>query len=342
MAQLCSKCGKEVPARAGSCSACGAQKKSGGKVLKIVLHMRKILILLGIVLLAPFLFSACAQASDDAKDGGADYIDKLLQNAMNNELPKPAWVLPSGGVVAAQSDSQEIQLYSSAATVETVHLKSKLSVKSSLEYSKKNRVDCDLSDTLNTDKSAHLSLYGVSTLKNDYDGVEQVLSTDKPVPGLKVGLEKAPLPKSVEKEVWEKMHPDSAQQPRLASMFRREGVPYFYSVAGLYYGPEKVLWRKGLFLHDGSGRIIASKIDEVKGEEACAGCDPANFENGVGALDDVVNMITGPQFPYPLLLLNTSTSEGRAKALAIFSSDGKYSEHDFYEYVSNCEDNGGN
>jgi hypothetical protein len=307
-------------------------------VYERVFLMRKCLVLLGIVLIFPSLFPAIAHASDDAKDAGSDYIDKLLQTAMN-QLPKLAWVLQSGGVVVAQSDSQELRLYSSAETVETVHLKSTLSTKNSLAFSKKNRVDCDLSDTLNTNKSAHLSLYGVSTLKSKYDEGQQVLSTENPVQGLQVGFEEAPLPKSLEKEVWGKIHPDSAQQPRLASVFRREGVPYFYSVAGFYSGPDKALWRKGLFLHDGTGRIIASKIDDVKGEENCAGCDPAKFDDGIRALYDVLNIVTGPQFPYPLLLLNADTLEGRAKALATFSPDGKLSEHFFYEYSNDCGDN---
>jgi len=49
MAQLCSKCGNEIPAGAGFCSACGASQKGGSKVLRIVLIVIAVLVGLGIV-----------------------------------------------------------------------------------------------------------------------------------------------------------------------------------------------------------------------------------------------------------------------------------------------------
>ena len=57
---------------------------------------------------------------------------------------------------------------------------------------------------------------------------------------------------------------------------------------------------------------------------------------GLGRIYDVENVFVIPGFPYPVLLLNTSTVEGRALSFVTFTPDGYYAEDRIYEYVVNC------
>jgi len=60
------------------------------------------------------------------------------------------------------------------------------------------------------------------------------------------------------------------------------------------------------------------------------------YEAGIDRLYDVENVFVIPGFPYPVLLLDTSTVEGRALSLVTFTPDGYYATYRIYEYVVNC------
>ncbi len=49
-----------------------------------------------------------------------------------------------------------------------------------------------------------------------------------------------------------------------------------------------------------------------------------------------LNMFELPGFAYPVLLLDTSTFEGRALSLMTFTPDGAVTQFRVYEYVINC------
>jgi len=117
-------------------------------------------------------------------------------------------------------------------------------------------------------------------------------------------------------------------------MIRQGEAPYFYSLAALYQGPNQEVSRLGVFLHSETGQIIASDVTDNNGW--CDGCAVPTFQDGIDPIFRVVNLFTLPGLKYPVLLLDTSTVEGRSLTLATFSPAGKYSSHLFYEYTVAC------
>ena len=163
----------------------------------------------------------------------------------------------------------------------------------------------------------------------------QVLYTTKELPGLQAGYTSSPLEDSIAKEVWSRMQPKSPQQPRSSTTIRRDGTPYSYLLVALYDGPQNEISRTGIFLLEGKGRIVEAKIDDINGEW-CDGCAVPTSDGGIASVYSVVNMFTAPQFPYPLLMLDTSTVEDRSITLATFTPEKKYSDYLLYEYTVGC------
>jgi hypothetical protein len=93
------------------------------------------------------------------------------------------------------------------------------------------------------------------------------------------------------------------------------------------------MWRSGTFLQNEDGTILGSDITEVNGEPQCADCEAATYEN---ELPKPINIYTLPFFPFPVLMLDTSTVEGRATSLQTFAKDGSFSDYRLYEYVVSC------
>jgi hypothetical protein len=262
-------------------------------------------------------------------DGDVDYINPQFQAAIN-ESPGLAWVLPSGAVVA-ESRSRNIFVYSSASTIDKASLRATLTPEESLEFAKKNHVACDAQSD---EKPPTLSIYDSSIKK--FRGNPQVFFTTKPLPGVKTGYQLSTLDETLGKNIWERMQPKSPQQLRAAAVIRRDGVQYFYSLAALYDGPDKGLSRMGMFLQASDGRIVAADVSDVNGEELCDGCGLPTFEDGIERVYAVENMLTAPQFSYPLLIMDTSTAEGRAISLTTVSPDARFYSYRLYEYVVNC------
>jgi hypothetical protein len=257
----------------------------------------------------------------------SDYINKQFRSAIN-ESPQLAWALPDG-TIAAQSQSPNIFIYSAAPVVEKVARRVTLSPEKTLELTRRNHIACDAPLY---EKPPSFSLYN-SALKG-FNGNPQMLHTNRPLPGVIAGQRRSQLEDAMAKEVWKKMQPKSPQQPRNAMVIRRDGVEYFYTLAALYGGAQSEVSRTGMFLQTNDGRVIASNIEDVTGW--CDGCAVPTFADGIEQVYAVENMFTAPQFSYPLLMLDTSTVEGRSITLATFSPDKKYSDFLLYEYTVGC------
>jgi len=278
-----------------------------------------------VALLATFL----AAGRQPQAETDLDYINAQFQTAIN-ESPGLAWVLPSG-VIIAEGRSPYIFVYSSAPTIEMASRRVTLSPEKSLEFAKENRVDCDAQSGGNPPT---LSLYD-SSIKQFKEN-PQVFFTTKALPGAKIGYQLSSLGDDLGKEVWEKMQPKSPQQLRKAAIIRRDGVPYFYSLAALYDGPEKGLSRMGMFLQALDGHVIAADVSDIDPNGLCDGCELPAFDDGIERVYAVENMLTAPQFSYPLLIVDTSTVEGRAITLSTVSTQGRYITYRIYEYTVNC------
>ena len=97
----------------------------------------------------------------------------------------------------------------------------------------------------------------------------------------------------------------------------------------------KYLVSRGLFLHTSNGAAIASEVTRVEPVE-CDGCGTPTITDGFGTVYSVTQVLRLPGFPHPVLLLNTSTVEGRALSLETFDDTGAHRSYRWYEYVVNC------
>jgi hypothetical protein len=194
-----------------------------------------------VTFLVAVLATVLSASSRPQADNDSEYINHQFRAAIN-ELPKLALVLPNG-TVAADSQSPEIVVYSSAPTVDKTRLRVTLTPEKTLEFAKRNHVACDVPLY---EKPPSFSLYD-SAIKQ-FVGNPQVLHTTKLLPGVKAGYRLLPLEDALGNEVWKKMQPKSPEQLRKAAVIRRDGVPYFYSLATLYDGSQNEISRMGMLL----------------------------------------------------------------------------------------------
>jgi hypothetical protein len=273
-----------------------------------------------------FVFLGRGRTQDNLK---SEYIPSVFQDSIHESL-KLAWVLP-GGTVVAGVQSPKIVIYSLSSRLENAKRRVTLTTRDSLQFAAKNDVACD---SRLSEKPQRLTLY--DSAQNTGQKNHQVLCTTKEMPGLQAGYTSSKPEDSVAKEVWSRMQPKSPQQPRSSTTIRRDGTPYSYLLVALYDGPQNEVSRAGIFLLEGKGHIIAAKIYDINGAW-CDGCAVPTSDEGIASVYSVVNMFTAPQFPYPLLMLDTSTVEGRSITLATFTPEKKYSDYLLYEYTVGCD-----
>jgi len=97
----------------------------------------------------------------------------------------------------------------------------------------------------------------------------------------------------------------------------------------------RYLVRQALALHAATGKVLGWTVSDI-GEQMCDGCGIPGPEHNFRAVYDVVQVFRVPGLPHPLLLLDTSTVEGRALSLVTFDQAGAYSVYRDYEYVVGC------
>ncbi|MGA1791610.1 MAG: hypothetical protein ACMUIM_08995 [bacterium] len=125
---------------------------------------------------------------------------------------------------------------------------------------------------------------------------------------------------------------------------KTKGDKYIYSLHGLYDPESKEVYRDGIILHDPNGDILAERFWEINWDTVCDGCDLPLYSNShpdypeldMIGLFSIINSFTIPDFKYPVLMLDTSTVEGRAISLITFTDKAEYSEYRVYEYIVNC------
>lgn len=109
-----------------------------------------------------------------------------------------------------------------------------------------------------------------------------------------------------------------------------------YSFHGLYDPKSKELHKKGIILHGPDGQVLAKHFWDESWNTVCDGCGLPVYSDSMVYLFSMINSFHIPQFKYPLLMMDTSTVEGRALSFVTFSPDGNYSEYREYEYVVGC------
>ncbi len=280
------------------------------------------------ILVAALLLALPAAFGQDETDRLSAYIDTQFLSTIG-ELPRLAWFLPDGTVVA-QDTSPGIFLYTRSNKPQLAHLRDTLSQIEMAALRPKQHVACDLAPN---GEQTVASIY--TTLAHAAGNNPQVLSTSKVPPDLEGGFEQATLRGRAETEVWKEMQPASADQPRQSAVIQRKGAQFFYSVAALYSGPNKEVMRTGIFLHESNGKILAAHVEDIRGTW-CDGCAMPTYADGIERIYVVENMFTAPAFAYPLLMLDASTIEGRSIKLVTFTPSREFSRHLFFEYVVGC------
>ena len=89
-------------------------------------------------------------------------------------------------------------------------------------------------------------------------------------------------------------------------------------------------------LHDKDGKILAHELFTDLADGLCDSCAVPRFEDGMSYQYRMMNMFELSGFPYPVLLLDTSTVEGRAISFRTFMPDEHAAELRDYEYVFLC------
>jgi hypothetical protein len=112
---------------------------------------------------------------------------------------------------------------------------------------------------------------------------------------------------------------------------------YFYSTHKLYSSETRLLQQEAIVLHQSGGAIVAVDLHrDLDTEVFCADCANPSYEDGGFGLFRPLNVFEVEGFPYPLVLLDTGTFEGRALSLLTFTPERRVATFRVYEYVFEC------
>lgn len=251
-----------------------------------------------------------------------DYVQRMLEGQLG-QVPRLGWFLPPARFIAS-SRHDSVYALSAARDVAAMPLTAQLDSTERTAISRTYGVACDAPDTL-YEYSGHA-----------VTGPVRVLYGGRAFGGrVTAGARFAILPDS------------AIARSRALLTAGMTGAAFFRDTAisvtpelpiysfHLAYDSARVLRRAGMFLHERDGRLLGREIVSVDGPP-CADCEVPTYDDGVGAWFRIVNAFELPGFRFPVLLLDTSTIEGRALSLVSFSPVGVVSRFRQYEYVVNC------
>jgi hypothetical protein len=130
--------------------------------------------------------------------------------------------------------------------------------------------------------------------------------------------------------------------PEKAALRRDEAIAvradsFFYSFHKLYSSTTGLLRQEAVVLHGRRGQIIALDLKRnLDTAQYCDSCATPSYAYSNRGTHMPLNLFEVSGFPYPLVLLDTGTFEGRARSLLTFTPTGKVAEFREYEYVMNC------
>ncbi len=236
------------------------------------------------------------------------------------------WLDPERGFLSTQNANQVV-LYGPLGTAATAKKVREISGAEIREV-QRNHIACEVPPT------GRLTAFDVGQA-NDAD---RAIYTTKKLPGeSRSGLISIPL-KDPDMEAVNRVlgWPESGALRRDEAIGVRAGS-FFYSLHKLYSPTTGLLRQEAIILHGRSGQLIALELK--RGLDSAAMCDgcwhPTYFESRFEHYRPL-NLFELPGFPYPVLLLDTSSVEGRALSLVTFTPTGMKAEFRVYEYVVNC------
>jgi len=271
-----------------------------------------------------FVPSSLAQLPERSPEG---YIESVFE-ARIGELPRMGWFSPTHGFLAQEDAAEEVNLFAPVGMPSSGRKKELVSGSELKRLRETYRVACEIEDT------DHLTAFDVGGETDP----ERALYTTKKIQGeAHFGLVTIPL--------------DGLQTVRVNRLLgwpnhgglRRDeaiGVrpqSFFYSFHKLYNVKTGLLSQEAIVLHRNGGVIVAHELTrDLDSGQPCDGCGIPRYTYAASGLYRPLNMFELPGFAYPVLLLDTSTVEGRALSLLTFTPDAKATQFRVYEYVVNC------
>lgn len=272
-------------------------------------------------LLPCLLLAACALPAQGVDE---DYIPKIFLASIG-ETPSMGWFDPQRGFLTDRNAS-EVFLYAPAGMPATGRRVGEATGAEIVEI-QKNWIACEI------EPDQKLTVLDVGR------GAEtgRALYTTKELPGQsRSGLVKVPLTAQQIDAVNRKLGWPRSGVLRRDEAYAARTQSFFYSIHRLYSSKTRLLQQEAIVLHGNRGEILAVDLHRnLDTEPFCADCENPGYEDEVG-LFLPLNMFETAAFPYPLVLLDSGTIEGRALSLRTFTRDGKAAEFRVYEYVVNC------
>lgn len=265
-------------------------------------------------------------ATDSLRAAGApgqtdrEYVARAFMDAIGEE-PRMGWLLPDGRFLAATT-ATELVLYAASRTPAPLRREGAVTAQERRALTRRYAVACD--DT------ASLNAYALS---NPPEHAARALFTTRALPGLRSGLVPVPVAPGLGDRIASAMG-WSAGASRLDTAVAIPGDRLWYSFHARYDPGTQLLLQTALVLHDAGG-VVASALQDAS-DYACADCEAPQLRDGLLPLFNVLNVFAATAFPYPLLLMDTGTIEGRALSLVTFTPAQRRAELREYEYVVNC------
>jgi len=255
-------------------------------------------------------------------DDDSDYIGQLFEAAVG-QRPRLAWLLPPNRLLARERHP-ELVVFGAVGVANAARY---VGVVDSAEHRRLSR-----SENIACEDTAPLAAYEIGSRVLRTSRVLFVTgpSAMQPLSGLDTLMLAPAVVRGIQRRLrWA----DSGRQ-RHAAIGIAGGHAY-YSLHARYDDNSGDLVESAIVLHDSTGAILALATDDAASYE-CDGCGVPQDADGLGALFRIMNVFVLPSAPYPLLLSDASTVEGRGLSLQTFTPDGRRVSYSLSEYVVGC------
>ncbi len=262
--------------------------------------------------------------------GLEDFVARTFHSSIS-EIPRMAWLVPPNTVIAEEKHAS-IYLYSISKRIEQARYLGVIGKEELTEIRKKHHVMCDP-----VDQTQYHPFY-----KYEFPGEigkfpDRVFYTSRPLTGgVRGGFRTAEQSGEILENIRGWVKKDKLQFLHKHFAISALEPSHIYSFHGFYDADTKEMFKESIVLTAPDGRILGRKFADVSWETVCDGCGLPTYDDGLPSSSSLINLFSFPQFSFPVLLLDTSTVEGRAISLATFDRNGAYSEYRLYEYVVNC------
>ena len=251
--------------------------------------------------------------------------------------PNLAWIIPPGRLLTTQHSPHATVL--SARGIEGWTYDSMIGPHEVAALRSQYSVGCDL--------TPDQSLYSYSLPGAVVDSTDRVFASISPPPDdAGAGLVPVAIPAAILASLHDSLrtgHPGATFRDTAFAAAAGEEYFSFHAVYDTSSTRDsevekqggRYLVRQALALHAATGKVLGWTVSDI-GEQMCDGCGIPGPEHSFRAVYDVEQVFRVPGLPHPLLLLDTSTVEGRALSLVTFDQAGAYSVYRDYEYVVGC------